>query len=337
MGLANDLILKFVIYKQRISGLAAKNQVMEPIKNLFKPNYIATGCRAFFIGVTFIAILAGCAAAPGKLMIKDLSKSFEENTIISATTGTPITFENLIRDLSTARVVYVGEQHTDPVHHQIQLQVIEALFKAHPNITVGMEMFDRTYQNILDQWSEGLLGADDFLKKTHWYANWRYPFKLYNDILEFIKTNNIRLVGLNIPPYIPPKIRIGGIENLSDSEKKQLPKNIGTTNSAHRTYVEAAFKQHPGSIRKNFEYFYVAQCVWEDIMAESVADQLQNNMMVVLAGNGHIIRKFGIPDRAFKRTNVPFRTIFPAPVGSTVAGDYADYIWVTPLPNYKSQ
>ena len=144
------------------------------------------------------------------------------------------------------------------------------------------------------------------------------------------------LVSIYRPIFLP-KSALAGLKIFQIVKKSSFPKNIGTTNSAHRTYVEAAFKQHPGSIRKNFEYFYVAQCVWEDIMAESVADQLQNNMMVVLAGNGHIIRKFGIPDRAFKRTNVPFRTIFPALVGSTVAGDYADYIWVTPLPNHKSQ
>ncbi|MFC1815169.1 ChaN family lipoprotein [Thermodesulfobacteriota bacterium] len=267
---------------------------------------------------------------PKKLMIKGISKSFEAGTIISAKTGLPVTFEALGKDLTSVRVIYVGEQHTDPAHHQLQLQIIEALFKSHPNLAVGMEMFDRTYQDILDQWSGGFLAQEDFLKKVHWYANWRYNFELYSKILGFIKVNKIRLVGLNIPPHIPPKIRIGGIENLSDTEKQHLPKDIDTTISAHRSYLKEAFKHHHGRVRENFEYFYLAQCVWEDIMAESVADHLKSDMMVVLAGKGHIVRKFGIPDRAFKRTKVPFRTIYLAPVGSTVEGDSGDYIWVTP-------
>jgi hypothetical protein len=50
----------------------------------------------------------------------------------------------------------------------------------------------------------------------------------------------------------------------------------------------------------------------------------------VLAGNGHIQFKYGIPDRAFSRTDEAFRTIYPAPVGDVVELDIADYIWVTP-------
>jgi len=65
-------------------------------------------------------------------------------------------------------------------------------------------------------------------------------------------------------------------------------------------------------------------------MAESVAEHLKEDMMVVLAGNGHIIRKFGIPNRALKRSGASFRTIYLAPAGNTVTRDVADYIWVTP-------
>jgi hypothetical protein len=52
--------------------------------------------------------------------------------------------------------------------------------------------------------------------------------------------------------------------------------------------------------------------------------------MVVLAGNGHIQFKYGIPDRAYNRTGASFRTIYPAPAGDVVELDIADYIWVTP-------
>jgi hypothetical protein len=51
--------------------------------------------------------------------------------------------------------------------------------------------------------------------------------------------------------------------------------------------------------------------------------------MVVLAGNGHIQFKYGIPDRAFKWTGAAFTTIYPASTGSTVEPGIADYIWVT--------
>ena len=79
----------------------------------------------------------------------------------------------------------------------------------------------------------------------------------------------------------------------------------------------------------NFDFFYEAQCVWEDTMAASVALNMKDDLMIVIAGNGHIIRKFGIPDRAFRRTGAEFRTIFQATAGGEIESDYADYIWVT--------
>ena len=139
-------------------------------------------------------------------------------------------------------------------------------------------------------------------------------------------------MALNIPSDIPKKIRVGGVENLSNDEKKHLPKNIDTSNAAHREYIQKVFEDHrhhfSGDVR--FEDFYTAQAVWEDIMAEMITENLNHGTMVVLAGNGHIQFKYGIPDRVYKQTGAAFRTLYLAPVGSEVARDIADYIWVTP-------
>lgn len=168
---------------------------------------------------------------PKKLLIEDLSTSFKEGDIINTKTGAPVSFEELIADLNRAKVIYIGEQHTDSAHHKIQLQVIKGLINAHPELAVGMEAFDGSYQKILDMWSAGRLDEKEFLERTHWYANWKFNFGLYKDILAFIKGKHISLIGLNIPSHIPSKIAVGGIENLSGDEKKYLPKRIDTTRS----------------------------------------------------------------------------------------------------------
>lgn len=287
---------------------------------------------SIFLCVTLASIMCGCAVAPKKLAIEDLSKSFDEGTIISAKTGTPVSFEDLMADLATVQVVYIGENHADPAHHEIQLRIIRELFKKHPDMSVGMEMFDRTYQQVLNLWSAGKLCQETFLKRVHWYTNWRFNFELYSDILDFIKEKKIRLVGLNIPFHIPPKIAIGGIESLSYEEKRHLPKKIDTSNTAHRAFVKEVFEHHRHiKGRGDFENFHMAQCVWEDIMAESIALNLDGGIMAVLVGNGHIKYGFGVPDRAFSRTQAPFRTVFLASAArSNVSLSVADYIWVTP-------
>jgi uncharacterized iron-regulated protein len=288
--------------------------------------------KVFYAFVASIFLL-GCAMAPQKAFFTDLSKSFPPDTIISASTAQPISFDELIDDLAPIQIIYIGEKHTDPAHHEIQVKIIKEIFKTRSKVAIGLEMVDHTYQAILDQWSAGNLNPDRFLEKIHWYANWRFDFKLYQNIFSFIKDNNIKVVGLNIPFHIAPKIRVGGIETLSDDEKKHLPKVIDTSNKDHRAHIEPQFKQHQSMSKTrfpSFDYFYMVQCVWEDAMAEAIANHLGDTAMIVLAGNGHIVHKFGIPQRAFVRTQAPFKTVYLASVGDEVDLSYADYIWIAP-------
>ena len=311
-----------------------KNQVMKSIKVWRMNDRLWNWCGFGLGGLILTVLLWGCTMTSTQkqtLTVEDMSGSFEVGAIISARMGQPVALEDLLEDLTDSRIIYVGEKHTNPAHHKIQLQIIEAAYDKNPNLIVGMEMFDHTYQDVLNLWSGGDLSEKAFLRKSHWYANWRYDYSLYREILEFIKAHNIRLVGLNIPNHIPPKIREGGIENLSDADKAHLPQEIDTSKSDHREYLKKIFEGHRHHFKREveFEDFYAAQSVWEDAMAERIAKNLNDDVMVVLAGNGHIQFKYGIPDRAYKQTGTTFRTVYLAPVGSKVERDIADYIWVT--------
>jgi uncharacterized iron-regulated protein len=309
-----------------------KNQVMKCLNAAIITDALPNWKKCCLAGLIIIGYLWGCTVTPSKkLFVEDLSESFEKNTIISSESGQPVTFADLLEDLNRVRIIYVGEKHTNRAHHEIQLQIIQAVYENNPNLAVGMEMFDYTYQDVLDQWSAGNLEETEFLRKVHWYANWRYDYALYRDILNFIKENRIRLIGLNIPGYVTKKIRVGGVENLREAEKKHLPQNIDLSYAAHREYVQKVFEDHKHHFSGDvgFEDFYAAQAVWEDIMAETIAQNLDDGAMVVLAGNGHIQYKYGIPDRAYRQTGVAFRTIYLEPAGGKVERDIADYIWVT--------
>jgi uncharacterized iron-regulated protein len=280
-------------------------------------------------GVLAVILGWGCATAPKTLWMKDMKRSFSAGEIVSGRAGQAVSLDEMMADLETVQVVYVGERHTDPLHHRIQLEILRRLARVHPGLSVGMEMFDHTYQPVLDRWSRGELDWQKFLEQTHWYANWRYRASLYEGILKFVKQQHLPLIGLNIPFSIPPKISIGGIDSLNAYEKKQLPASIDLTNSAHRKYVKKVFEGHHIPGRNSFENFYEAQCAWEDGMADAIAKHLGTRPMVVLLGDGHIIYKFGVPERAFKRTGATYRTVYLAPAGSSAELAYGDYIWVT--------
>jgi uncharacterized iron-regulated protein len=275
-------------------------------------------------------LVSGCAGTPKGVKFSDSRDSYPQGSIILASTGKSITFDDLVSELMGVPLVFIGERHTDPSHHSVQLKIIREMHRNDPSLIIGMEMFDQSYQHVLDLWSSGRLDRQMFLEKTHWYANWRFRYGLYQDILDFIKENRIKVVGLNVPFHIPPKIAVGGMDSLLPEEKKYLPKQIDTSNDAHRAYVKKIFDRHQVIGRKNFDFFYQAQCVWEEIMAETIAANLAAHRMIVLAGNGHIINRFGIPDRVVRRVPSELRTIYLTPAGGTIERSFADYIWVTP-------
>lgn len=288
------------------------------------------------LGILLLAFamgLGGCAVAPKTLLIEELGKRFVSGSIVSAKLKAPVTYPRMLADLEGVRVVYVGEMHTNQAHHKSQLEIIKALFEKNPHMAVGMEMFDHSYQPVLDLWSAGKLDEKEFLEKSHWAVNWRFNFDLYREILEFVRDRKIPLVGLNVPKQIAPKVRVGGLENLQPEDKAHLPAKIELNDAAHRTYIEKIYKQHLHHQfhgKGNFEYFYMAQNVWEDAMAEAIAKNIGDRNMVVLVGNGHIVRKFGVPNRAYARKPLPFRTVYLTSVDGKVELAAGDYIWITP-------
>jgi uncharacterized iron-regulated protein len=229
--------------------------------------------RYHFLPLVMLATVisaSGCAAPAKKTLIASLSMEFGADSLLSGETGAPVSYAEMLKDMADSQVVYIGENHTDPVHHRIQLQVIEDLAARH-QMAVGVEMIDHSYQPLLDKWSQGELSEQEFLEKIHWYANWRYDFDLYRGIFETVRDKHLPLIGLNLPFHIPPKIAVGGIENLLPEDAAHLPQTLTLTDPDHRAYVENIFNMHRLKGRENFEYFYAAQCTWEDTMAETIA------------------------------------------------------------------
>jgi uncharacterized iron-regulated protein len=282
-----------------------------------------------FLLLSFGVVMISCAGSVKMLSVKDSDRSFPAGTLLDTRSRAPVSFDALIEDLASVQVAYVGESHTDPEHHRIQLQILEALDRPERPVSVGMEMFDTTYDSVLRQWSAGDLDPEAFIEKTHWYANWGYDFALYREILDTVRQRHLPLFGLNIPFHIPPKIAAGGIDSLLWPDRQFVPDEVDLTDGRHRAYLEKIYALHRMPGRGNFEFFYEAQCTWEDAMAQAVAANVKERPMVVIVGKGHIVGKFGIPDRAFRRTGAPFLTVVLARAGETVEWTDADYIWVT--------
>ncbi len=273
----------------------------------------------------------GCSILTNNIKIWQVH-GYRVGDILNTDTNEIVTFDNMITNLSEVSIIYVGEQHSNLYHHKKQLEIIKALLKRGCNLNVGMEMFDYTYQSILDLWVSGKLSEKELLKLSHWYANWRFNFDLYRDVLNYVRDEKLKTICLNIPFHIPPKVATGGLESLADEDRKHLPNMIDLSCDEHKNYIMKIHKYHRMVGREDFDSFYEAQCIWEDFMAQSIVKNMngdENNKMVILVGNGHIINKFGIPNRVQSKLKAPFKTVCLTTVGNSLNASCADYILFT--------
>ena len=271
--------------------------------------------------------------------------------IFSLPQGDPITFAQLLDDLDMTRVIYAGESHDQIEHHQIQVRIIEGLLAKGKDVAIGMEMFERSQQPILNRWSQGLLTEEEFLKEILWETTWGMDYELYKGILDMAKNHHLKVLGLNVPRDLVKRVAENGAMNLPPEDKKRLPE-MDLRDRQHRAYISSIYKGHEKGSARDFENFYEAQCLWDEGMAESLFEFLKSSQgegktVLVIAGSGHVVFNFGIPKRLYRRIAVSSKTIVLRAWAGKLDMDstfteasfpLADFLWITkPNPPEKKQ
>jgi uncharacterized iron-regulated protein len=225
--------------------------------------------------------------------------------------------------LEGKNVITIGETHTNPLCHRLELDVIRALainnLPTGQKMAIGLECFFRQHQSALDRFvfvhhDLGLLKKD-----TDWDKSWGYDLNFYAKIFNYASTHGIRLVGLNVPYQVAALVGEQGLDNVPKKLKTFLPE-IDLKNTKHREQFEAAigaFGGH-GNVKSDaFNRMYEVQTLWDEYMAESAsmyAKDHADDLLVVIAGVGHVAGRVGIPDRIGKRLNAEPFVIVPQQV-----------------------
>jgi len=249
--------------------------------------------------------------------------------VVGVAVAETLDMDEIINRVSDKKIIYVGETHDRYEHHMVQLEVIKALYKKNPRIAVGMEMFQRPFQKVLDDYIAGMIDEREFLKSSQYFRRWGIDYNLYRDILEFAREVKIPIVALNICRKIVNKVARAGLDSLTEEEKREIPESMDLTDEKYKNRLKEVFKKHEGSEKRSFDFFYQAQILWDEIMAQSIDEFLKKNpdyQMVVLAGKGHLYFGSGIPKRAFRRNGFDYAIILP---DTTPEMGIADYIVFT--------
>lgn len=302
--------------------------------------------------------LPGCATTerlPWESPYRPLGGT-KEGEIFHVSTGMRVSKDQLIDIIGGARVIYLGETHDNVRAHQVQLEIIRGLAERFPDqLAVGMEMFQRPYQKVMDRWSRGDLSEREFLRLSGWYGNWGMDYGYYRAILNYIREEHLPLLALNASSELVRAMRNHGLHSLSQTWGHHLPE-MDFSDPYHRQLIKAFYNAHPPTSAPSFEVFYQIYVLWDETMAETLANYLtteegQKKKVVVLAGGNHVRFGFGIPRRLFRRLPVAYSIVLPTEVSipedkkdrlmdvnpPEIPLNPADFFWMVPYEDLGNE
>ncbi len=272
------------------------------------------------------------------------------NTLPVDATAEPIAFnlaqqkslslQQALQRWQQADILYLGETHDRPADHAAQLKIIQML---HPsrNLVIAMEMFQRPYQAVLNRFLQGELSEVELLARSEYKTRWGYDWEFYAPVMRFAKAEGLPVIALNTPTEATRKVARQGLNSLTWADRRFVPplSAIALGPERYRQRLRDIFTEiHQGKTSSlNFDYFFQAQVLWDETMAERIAQIRQQHpqaLIVVLVGQGHLFYGEGVPQRVSRRQPATYQiSVLLNPVAEirTAPSEIADYFWFTPL------
>jgi uncharacterized iron-regulated protein len=274
-------------------------------------------------GLAF-AVLAACGGgypapqppAPKHRGIEDAALPY---TVLDAKTGHQVETSAFWDKLASERAVCVGEEHKNPHHHWVELEVVRHLAKKWPHFALGLEMFQRPFQGVLDDFASKKIDEATLRSRSGWEDRWGFDFGFYGPTIAVAVDAHAALLALNAAKEVTHKVATKGLEALTPEERAQLPLEILLTDKKHRAWFDALMEDMgggdvhsphgappPGSgsgsgsgsaappaempAMPSADHIYAVQVIWDETMADGAAKWLAANKdghVVILAGSGH--------------------------------------------------
>jgi uncharacterized iron-regulated protein len=219
--------------------------------------------------------------------------------------------ERFWRAVEKADVVYVGETHDDPAHHQYELELIRGFLGRNMKFAIGWEMFDETQQSSIDAWASRKISLEELLVKTDFQKRWGIYSPVYEQILQTTEKANVRNLALNAPSELARKI--ARAEPLTAEEMALLPSGFVADAGAYKNFV-ALMGEHPGVEETDRRRYFDAQNVWDQTMASRILEfkrRYPKVKLVVLTGRDHVVGGYGIPFYLRQKTDLKQLVLFP--------------------------
>jgi len=236
--------------------------------------------------------------------------------------GKTLDKNNVLKTLSSKKVVLLGEDHDNPEHHRWQHQTIAGIYAHQPNMVLGFESFPRSTQKYLDQWVAGEIEEKDFLELVEWDKIWHFNKDYYMPMFHFARMNKIPMYALNVERKLVAMVSQQGWNNVGEETKEGVTKPASVSleylevlagvyaqhmpkhkSSAAHGKNEESSELSEEMFRKimdmpRFRSFVEGQSVWDRAMAEKIYQAImvdKHAVLVGVMGAGHVMGDYGVP------------------------------------------
>ena len=181
-----------------------------------------------------------------------------------------ISFDLLASQLKDVDVVFFGEVHDDSIGHLAQLDLLQAIKKSTKNkVALSMEMFETDVQLVLNEYLEGKISEDVFVKDARAWPKYATDYK---PLVEAMKSDGLHVIAANAPRrYVKmvTKNGLSALDKLSDQAKTYLAKLlIHVAKGKYEEKFAAVMEGH----NMSGNTIYQSQNLWDATMAKSIHD-----------------------------------------------------------------
>lgn len=217
-------------------------------------------------------------------------------------------FDQILTELSSKRVIYLGETHDSLADHLLQFRIIQALQKKGLDLAIAMEMFPVSSQGALDEYVlDKDIDETEFLRDSRWFDVWRFDWRLFRPTFNFCRTNNIPVYGINVDRKIVSTVfKDGHTDDLDEDQQETIAKerDLGMDGYVERLQMVHGFHAKSPHGNNGIAGFVQSQAIWDESMAENIVRILQDTpekTVIVIAGSQHTRKDSGIPPRLLRR------------------------------------
>ncbi len=194
--------------------------------------------------------------------------------------GEQVSYENMIKELEKADLVFFGEQHDDAIGHWLEFEITKDLYKAKgQDLILAAEMFENDNQVILSEYLEGKISKKSFEAEARLWPNYQGDYK---PLVEFAKEKGLFFIASNVPRRYAAVVHTGGLvalDSLSDEAKRFLPPLPIAYDPEVKCYAD--MMKMTGMMAHVNENFPKAQAIKDATMAHFTMKQWKEGKLII--------------------------------------------------------